>query len=54
MDEISEEKVTLMNSLYLDGDEIRSKEYVEQECRNLVDQIIDLIDKHYMHREDET
>ena len=46
-------KVRLMNPLYLDGDEIRSKEYVEQECRNLVDQIIDLIDKHYTYRKDE-
>lgn len=29
------------------GGIIRSKEYVQQECRNLVDQIIDLVDRYY-------
>lgn len=39
-------QMILENPLILDGDEIRTVEYVQQECRNLVDQIINLI-----HRE---
>lgn len=30
-----------------DGYEVRTLEYVQQECRSLVDQIIELIDKYY-------
>lgn len=36
---------------FSDNYEVRTLEYVQQECRNLVDQIIELIDKYYNEKE---
>ena len=35
------------NPLIFDDMELRTKEYVQQECKNLTDQIIDLVEKYY-------
>ena len=44
-------RVAIHKKYFVSGEEVRTKEYCEEECRSLVDQIIGLVERPYNHNE---